>query len=279
MKSQKIWHVSEGRKFPLDLKKHDTLSFQIMEISPNDLRTLHPEPDDLHVFLIQGERGGLAAMRNLMESTPHLSDFPRIIILPQDQYGLYEANPRNMNLLVLDDSVRPGLLKLILETVLRVEHYRQIVFHMSEQMREQAGLLDKMLGLARDEIKNARSESAAFEALMDFETVHKRFERSIADAMERTMRLKDQELLEMKSTLAAYERLSEFRDRELSETRKQMHATESVLDLSHRENMEREKIIQALERLRMLTDKELIDLFEENQTLRSRLGMEPRLFP
>ena len=58
-----------------------------------------------------------------------------------------------------------------------------------------------------------------------------------------------------------------------------MHATESVLDLSHRENMEREKIIQALERLRMLTDKELIDLFEENQTLRSRLGMEPRLFP
>ncbi|HQI21177.1 MAG TPA: hypothetical protein PLW55_17625, partial [Leptospiraceae bacterium] len=82
-----------------------------------------------------------------------------------------------------------------------------------------------------------------------------------------------------KSTLAAYEHLSEFRDRELSETRKQMHATESVLDLSHRENMEREKIIQALERLRMLTDKELIDLFEENQTLRSRLGMEPRLFP
>ncbi len=280
MKSQQIiWHVSEGRKFPLDLRKTDALAFQVKEISPQEMKTLKPDPADLHVFLIQGERGGLAAMRNLVEATPHLSDFPRILILSQDQYGAYDQAHRNMNLMVIDDSVRPVHLKLIVEIVLRVEHYRQIVFHMSEQTREQAGLLERMLGLAREEIKNAREESGAFEALMEFETAHKRFERSISDAMERTMKLKDQELLELKGTLAAYERLSEFRDRELMEMRKHISATESALEFSHRENMEREKIIQALERLRLLTDKELIDLFQENQQLRGRLGMPPREFP
>lgn len=278
MKSQKIWHVSEGRRFPLDFRKQDSISFELVEIAPSALSTVQPEPEFLHVFLIQGERGGLAAMRNLIESTPHLRDFPRILILSQTDYQDYRPDRHSMNLLVLDDSVRPGHLKLILELVLRIEYYRQVVFRLSEDVREQSRLFDKMLNLTRTELKTAQESSKAYEALLEFERSQKRFEHSVMEAMEKTMHLKDHEMLELKTTLAAYERLSQFRDQELYQMKEQVSATETALEFSRKEGIEREKVILAMERLRNYTDKELIDLFNENQRLREQLGLPPKAF-
>lgn len=276
MAVQKIWHVSEGRKFPMEVRKQSLPSFEVIEIGPADLAGVKPEAEGLHVFVIQGERGGLAAMRNLVESTPHLRDFPRVLVLSQEDYLNYTPDRHSRNLIVLDDTVRPGILKTVLEMVLKIEFYRQVVFKMSRDIREQSDLRERMMDLARKEVKDARDESQAYQALLTYESSHHRFENQVQEAMERAMVWKDHELLDMKDTLSAFERLSQYRDRESLEMRKRIEATESVLNLSQQENLERERIIQAMERLRRFTDQEILELFEENQHLRARLGLPER---
>lgn len=276
MAVQKIWHVSEGRKFPMEIRKQSLPSFEIVELEPADLGAVKPEPDGLHVFLIQGERGGLAAMRNLVEATPHLRDFPRVLVLSQEDYLNYVPDRHSKSLIVLDDTVRPGILKTILEMVLKIEFYRQVVFKMSRDIREQSDMRERMIEMARNEVRDAREESRAYQALLAYESSHHRFENQVQTAMERAMVWKDHELLDMKETVSAFERLSQYRDKEAAEMRKRIEATESVLTLSQQENLDRERIIQAMERLRRLTDQEIMELFEENQMLRSRLGLPER---
>ena len=164
----------------------------------------------------------------------------------------------------------------MLEQVLQQEYYRQVVYRVSQESRQRLGAFESLLELARKEIKTFREESAAFQALLTYEGNLRQFDQSMRVAMEETMQMKSNELLGMKSQLEATERLSDYRSLELREARATLSAAEAALDMSRQENIERERIILAMDQLRSYTDKELMDLFQENQTLRARLGMEPR---
>lgn len=277
MQTSKIYHISEGRKFPLISRESGPFRMEVVEAHLNDLGGIHPSRSHFHIFLIQAERGNVETMLQGLREARHLDDFPKVVILPEEEYGRYgkEAGliPRA---LVLDDDLRPLHLKLFLELSLQLEYYRNVVYRLSHDSRARGGVFDNLLELARSELRSQKEETGAYSSLLEYEQSLRDFDRNIQGAMEQAMNLKDQELLDMKSQLEATERLSQYRDLELKQAKDQIDATEIALDMSMRENLERDKIISALDSLRIFTDKELMDLFHENQELRKRLGMPPR---
>ncbi len=278
MQTSKIYHISEGRKFPLISRESGPFRMEVVEAHLNDLSGIHPaRSSNFHIFLIQSERGQVETMLEALRAARHLDDFPKVIILPEEEYARFgkEAGliPRA---LVLDDDLRPLHLKLFLELSLQLEYYRNVVYRLSHDSRERGGVFESLLELARGELRTQKEETGAYSSLLEYEQSLRDFDKSIQGAMEQAMNLKDQEILDMKSQLEARERLSDYRDFELKRAKDQIDATEIALDMSTRENLERDKIISALDSLRIFTDKELMDLFHENQELRKKLGMPPR---
>lgn len=278
MQTSRIYHISEGRQFPLLFSEKGPFRMEVVEARPENLGGIRPGPEfPFHVFLIQGESGKCQQLIEKLREARHLDDYPKVIVLPELEYArrIKEVAliPRAV---VLDDQVRPRHLKTMLEQVLQQEYYRQVVYRVSQESRQRLGAFESLLELARKEIKTFREESAAFQALLTYEGNLRQFDQSMRVAMEETMQMKSNELLGMKSQLEATERLSDYRSLELREARATLSAAEAALDMSRQENIERERIILAMDQLRSYTDKELMDLFQENQTLRARLGMEPR---
>ncbi len=273
MQLSRIWHASEGRKFPLELTETGQFRLEVKEVDLGSLAEVKPDKDIFHVFLIQGENGGLGKLTKLFRSTRHLDEYPRLVILPAEDYRQAQVELALVSrTYLLEDSIRPQNLKILLELVLQQEYYRHLVYQLSRESRQQNAVFDNLLTLARSELKQTSEESSAYKSLLEFESSHHRFSENLRVAMEETMNLKNMEMLSMKSQLEAIERLSDYRTQEIADVRKSFHAAEAVLDLSRKENLERDKIINAMDRLRLYTDKELLDLYHENLELRKRLG-------
>lgn len=277
MQSCKIWHASDNRKFPLDIRDTGQFHLSVEEITLADLARIEPEPKALHTFYIQIENGKLSEVVTLLKSARYLQDYPKIIVLRADDYkaALQETSlmPR---VIVLDDSIRPQHLKLFLEQIWQLEYYRQVVYNLSHDMRKQKEVYDSLIELARTELQVSRDENEAFEQLQEYERRHREFDASLMGALKSVEKLKDHEILDLKEQLSAMERLSEYRDREVEEAHATLNAAEKVLEFSQKEAIERDRIINAMDKLRALTDQELIELLTENNELRAKLGMPAR---
>lgn len=272
-----IWHVAENRTFPLEVHQRGQFEFVVHEIRPSDLESTKPEPGTYHVFLLQSESGKQGALRDAIKKARHLNDYPKLVIVPSADYASvvaeYQLLPRAY---LLDDSIRPGNLLLTLELLLQQEYYRQVVYGLSGDMRKSTDIFENMIALARKELTDAKSETAAFQALLEYAASRREFEDSLNNANEQVARLRDHELLGLKAQLAATERLSDFRDQELLDARRTIDAAEAALEFSRKENLRRETILNAMDRLRSYTENELLELYQENQQLRQKLGMPPR---
>ncbi len=277
MQSCKIWHASDGRKFPLDIRDTGQFHLSVEEISIEELAKVEPDASILHTFFIQLEAGKIARVAELLKAARYLQDYPKIIAVPADEYrqALQELSLLS-RVIVLDDSIRPLHLKLFLSQVWQLEYYRRVVYNLSHDMRKQKEVYDNLIELARRELQVSRDENNAFEKLQEYDRHHKAFDEGLKRAMTSVDEMKDHEILELKTQLAAMETLSEYRDEEYNLARETLKATENVLTLSERENIERDKIINALDRLRNLTEQELLDLIHENNELRARLGLPDR---
>ena len=277
MQKATIYHVSDGRAFPLEFRDKGPVHLALQECPPDSLDSIRPNPDQLALIRIQGEEGQLDDIVARVRTARHLNDLPKVLLLAEEDYAeaikKVALLPRTV---LLDDSIRPFHLQLILELIVQQEYYRQVVYQLSHDSRQRGEVFENLMELGRRELKRSREESDAYRALVEYETEIRKSEKGISGAVDVVGRLKEQELLSLKTQLQATERLSQFRDNELREAREQIHAQEEVLNMSRRENIERDKIINALDRLRIYTDKELMDLFHENNELRRRLGMPPR---
>ncbi|MEQ9366282.1 MAG: hypothetical protein RIF32_18730 [Leptospirales bacterium] len=278
MQTSRIFHISDGRQFPLLFTEKGPFRMEVIEARLEDLEGIQPGVDaPFHVFLIQGETGKCQHLIEKLREARHLDDFPKVIVLPEVEYERLIKEvaliPRAM---VLDDQVRPRHLKAVLEQVLQQEYYRQLVYRVSRESRDRSSAFENLLDMARKEVQTSREESAAFQALLEYEGKLRQFDQSMVLAMEEASGMKSHELLSMKSQLEATERLSDYRSLELREARATLTAAEAALDMSRKENIERERIILAMDQLRNYTDKELMELFQENQVLREKLGMPPR---
>lgn len=277
MQIAKIYHVSHGRTFPLTLTDKGPFRFEITELEPEALANLNPAEAGFQIFLIQAEEGRVHSLLEELRNHRRLDDYPKILILPESEYrARYAEATLAARTLALDDSIRPEHLMTVLSLVLQQEYYRQTVYKLSRDSRQRSQLFETLMELARRELKSAREESAAFRSLVEYDASQKRFEDDLLLALENANVLRDSELLTMKRQLEATDRLSEYRERELHDARATISAAEAALDMSRRESLEREKIIGAMDRLRSFTDREMIELFNENQDLRARLGLPPR---
>lgn len=272
-----IWHVAENRTFPLEVHPKGNFQFTVHEIQAAALADLSPEPGSYHMFLIEAVPGSGSSIKSTLVKARQLNDFPKLVIVPSTEYqGLaadFQLVPRAY---LLDDSIRTRNLLLILELLLQQEYYRQVVYGLSGDMRKSTDIFENMISLSRQELTDSRAETDAYRSLLEYEQSRRKFGQALEGALEEVSGLRDSELLGLKQQLAATERLSEFRDRELREAHDTIQAAEAALEFSRTEQARREDILVAMDRLRSYTETELLDLFQENQDLRRRLGMPPR---
>lgn len=277
METARIYHLSEGRSFPLEPGARGAFQLEAAHLQLADLPGLSISPSELSLLLI--ELSGAAALECLetLKKRRDLDDLPKLLLTGSEAYRDVQSRaalaPRTY---LLDDSIRPDHLRILLDLMLQLEHYRRSVNRLVHDSRAQGRAFETVMDLARAEMQSAREESGALRALVEYEATQRRFEDSLQQALDRANSLRERELVALKRQLEAAERLSEYRDRELKEVRAVANAQEAVLEFSRQEGIERERILTALDRLRSLTDRELMDLFEENQQLRRRLGLPTR---
>ncbi len=274
MHRTKLWHASSGRKFPLNPRQQGLFQLEVAEIDLKQLAALEPEKGMDHVFLIQMEKDDFAGLKEDLQSARLLTDYPKLFLVPEAEYKdalkEYSLIPRAY---LIDDSVRPRNMMLLLEFVLQQEYYRQVVYRLSGELRQQSDLFENMFELARAELQASREENEAFRHLSDYAESRRRFQNQVTEAMETVVELKDQELLTLKEQLEATEHLSEYRSKELKHAQQTIQAAEAALDLSRKENLRRDQIIDAMERVRTLSESELLELIQENNDLRQKMGM------
>ena len=277
MQSARIYHISEGRALPLTQSERGPFALEVIEQNYRELSTIEPAGGSTQIFILQMEPDRLNDMVDVVKQCRSLDDYPKIIIVSESEF---ERARRLISLIpraaLIGDSIRPAHLRLIIDLIVQQEYYRQVVYRMSHDARARGEIFENLMELARNELRRTRDENQAYQSLVDYESEIRKSEKQIQEALEMTMQLKNQELVTLKSQLEAIEKLSEYRDQELIHARSTLKATEAALDLSTRENIQRESLITAMDRLRIYTDKELMDLYNENQALRQKLGMPPR---
>lgn len=273
----KIWYAAGSGGFPLDLSSSSRFKLEIEQLSLDELSQVKPNLNQSNVFIIRLQEGETSKGIELIKSAFELMQFARILVVPEKDYQVISERLSGIiRLWIIDDTIRSSQLQVMIESILQSEYYRNVVQSISTELRAQSSVLDGFLTLTRKELENSKAETEAYQNLLNFESSYRKFEEKIESAMERALDLKDEEMLQLKSQVRALERLSDFRDKELKATKATLDAQQAALDLSRKENMEREKIIDALQKLNIYTDTEVMELFQENNQLRNKLGMPPR---
>ncbi len=280
MAEVKIWHISRNLHFPLKIKVDNTeknYPITIIEKDLNDVKSINFDDENIHILVFQSTKDIVQELIDFLNKNPLLVPYAKVVIIPEKD--LEEFNKKveiKRRLYVIDDETKSTTLKLLLEFLIKSERYRKIIQDFSTQVRNYRDFLEGYIQLIRKELLDSKSETKAYQHLLEFEQNYRIFEEKVNKALEEAFALKEKEMIELQTTLKAMEKLGEFRDRELLETRKSLQAAEIALEISRKENLERERIIEALQKLNIFTDAEVMELYKENQELRKKLGLPER---
>lgn len=281
MEEIKIWHFSRNLKFPLKIKADgfSERSYKVVVLEKDlfELELLPFDEEEVHILVFQAYEDSINDLLHVLNSTPRLLPFIKVIIIPELYLDYFQDKLEvKRRIYVLDDQTKSSYLKILLEYIIKSERYRKIIQEFSTQIRKYREFLESYVEVIRKEILEAKSESQAYQRLLEFEQQYRVFEEKINRALEEAFSLKEKEMIELQSTIKAMEKLGEFRDKELMEARKTIEAAEIALEISRMEGIEREKMIDALQKLNLLSEAEIIELYKENQELRKKLGLPPR---
>lgn len=276
MASYTIWHVSKNRRFPLNLSE-EFPELKVNEISFEQIKTIQPDDKGVHLFFFQTEATEIEPQSQILDELPVLLPYFRVVLVPETEYrratDLLRVRKR---LFLVDDSIKSGVLQMILSSLLQMERYRQIIQDFATQIRAHREFMDSFSNLIQKEMADVKGESAAFQKLLEFEQTYRVFEEHVNSAINEAFRLKEHEMIRIQNAYQAMEKLHGFRDHELQQAKDTINAAEIALSLSREENLERDRIIEALQHLNIYTDTEVMELYKENQELRQKLGLAPR---
>ncbi|MCB1173685.1 MAG: hypothetical protein KDK39_08975 [Leptospiraceae bacterium] len=273
-RSVKLYHVSPGKQHPLLFHAGGPLQIEVRELDTGELGTLAPDPNQLHFFLIHVSSTQLAEETlSLLKANPQIHIWPALLLMSAADYARLKARANLIpSTVAVADDIQLEPLRILVEQMLYQLHYHQLLHELSLEMRKRSTVFDRVLEMAHQELKDARAESAALKALLDFDGDMKRTADSLQAAMQEAWNWKDHEAITLREQLQMVEKLNVFREKELAQAHQTIQATEKALEMSLQENLDREKVIVAMNRLRSLSDHELMDLYNENQQLKDQLA-------
>lgn len=271
MTDTKIWHITSGNEFPLQLWKNSQVQIELINIPLKEWEQIEFKREEINIVFVQ-------------VSKIEWESFHKKIILgldthPQVQMLIFcpteEGITSNLkgNFLLLEYPIHKLELKWLIDKAIQAELYKRVSLEVSTSVLSNIGFFDGLFELARQENKDKSDTLKAYEKFLEYELEIKKSQDKLNQAIERVNELRDKELLELHERIKAQEKLDQLREEELKAALEFKQATEKVLEYSMIEERSMDKIIRAQDRLFRYTETEIKALMEENKELKKRLGI------
>lgn len=271
MTHTKIWHISSGNEFPLQLWKNPQVQIELITIPLNEWEKIEFPREEINIVFVQVSKAEWENFHKKMIAGLDTHPQVQILIFSPTEPGV-TSNVKG-NFLLLEYPIHKMELKWLIDKAIQAELYKRISLEVSTSCLANIGFFDGLFELARQENKDKAEAIKAYEKILEYELEIKKSQDRLNQAIERVNELRDKELLELHERIKAQERLDELREAELKEALQIKEATQKVLEYTAVEEKSMDKIIRAQDRLFRYTEKEIKALMEENKELKKRLGI------
>jgi hypothetical protein len=267
-----IWNVSKGKKFPLDVWKHNNFSLHIENVDLEKATSLDLRKDSFNIVFLQIDSKSWKSIKKSFTAEYETNPLVNLIlVLPEDELGPNEKEKGSY--LILEQPLHERELRWVIEKSLLSEIYKQSSIEISQNCLANFSFFEGLFELAKQENKTKDETIKAMEKILEFEKELKINQDKMGKAMDHVNDMRNMEMMQLHERIKANEILDEFRENELKEAIALKEATEKALQFSREEEITQDKIIKAQEKIFEYTDREYRELLEENKELKKRLGI------
>ena len=273
MVNSNIWHISNGKDFPLELWKHPSFSIQVKNIDFKSWSKIDLKPNELNIIFFQISRSEWEKNKNKIirefDTNPNATLF---LIAPIDKKEFSEDSKGSY--LVLSYPLRKKEIKHFIDKALQAELYKRASYEISQNCIDNMNYVQGIFDLATKENLDKQNTIVAMEKMIEYHSKVKNYQENMNLAIDQVNVLRNEEVLMLHERLKANEMIDELKTEELKEAQKIREATEAALQFSRIEEITQDKIINAQNKLFEYTDMEIKQLVLENKELKKRLGIK-----
>ena len=273
MVNSNIWHISNGKDFPLELWKHPSFSIQVKNIDFKSWSKIDLKPNELNIIFFQISRSEWEKNKNKIirefDTNPNVTLF---LIAPVDKKEFSEDSKGSY--LVLSYPLRKKEIKHFIDKALQAELYKRASYEISQNCIDNMNYVQGIFDLATKENLDKQNTIVAMEKMIEYHSKVKNYQENMNLAIDQVNVLRNEEVLMLHERLKANEMMDELKTEELKEAQKIREATEAALQFSRIEEITQDKIINAQNKLFEYTDMEIKQLVLENKELKKRLGIK-----
>ncbi|MCE9501905.1 MAG: hypothetical protein K8R21_15605, partial [Leptospira sp.] len=227
MKNSIIWHISDGKDFPIELWKHPKLILKVNKVQFKDLNSINVSGDDINIFFLEISGSDWKQQKSAFikryETKPEIAI---VLIASPDSESIYPDVPNNPKIEILENPLHKRELRLIIDRVIQTEFFKTAALEMGESCLQNVGFFEGLFELAHREIKDADKTKNALNGILEYEHQIKKSQNSINQAIDKVNSLKESELLGLHSRIKANENLDRLREQELKDAIRTKEATE-----------------------------------------------------
>lgn len=271
MTHTKIWHITSGNEFPLQLWKNSQASIELVNIPLENWDAIEFKRDEINIVFVQVSKLEWEKFHHKMILGLDTHPQVQLLIFCPTEAGISAGSQGNF--LLLEYPIHKLELKWLIDKSIQAELYKRISLEVSTSCLSNIGFFDGLFELAHKENKDKADALRAYEKFLEYEAEIKKSQDKLNQAIERVNELRDKELLELHERIKAQEKLDELREKELKNALELKEATEKVLEYTMLEEKSMDRIIRAQEKLFRYTEQEIKALMEENRELKKRLGI------
>lgn len=271
MTRSKIWHITSGIEFPLQLWRNPQANIELINISLENWDSIEFQREEINIVFVQVSKFEWEEFHQKIISKFDTHPQVQLLIFCPTEDGITSSNKGNF--LLLEYPLHKLELKWLIDKSIQAELYKRISLEISNSCLSNVGFFEGLFELARKENKDRADTLQAYEKFLEYEEEIKKFQDKLYRAIERVNELREKELLELHERIKAQEKLDQLRERELKNALELKEATEKVLEYTMLEERGMDKIIRAQDKLFRYTEQEIKALIEENKELKRRLGI------
>ncbi len=271
MTHTKIWHVTSGAEFPLQLWKNPQVSIELINVPLEEWQSIEFNREEINIVFVQVSK--LEWEKFNQKIIRGLDTHPQVhfLIFCPTEAGISPSNKGNF--LLLEYPIHKLELKWLIDKSIQAELYKRVSLEVSTSCLSNIGFFDGLFELARKENQDKADALKAYEKFLEYEEEIKKSQDKLNQAIEKVNELRQKELLELHERIKAQEKLDELREKELREALELREATQKVLEYTAIEEKGMERIIRAQDKLFRYSEQEIRELMAENKELKKRLGI------